>query len=393
MKWTIVGAFVAAVTGVLFGLGLTIAELGAYNATPVDFGANENLTRGRRNQPLPKVVLPEGEKYDFGTMKRDTTRSHDFVIRNDGDAPLELTTGETSCKCTISELDNDTLAPGSSTTIRMEWTAITDVGPFRQTAQIKTNDPRRPEFELVIEGRVVLSHRVAPEELAFNDILVSQPTTATVHIYAYDEPQIGVKDYEFLNAATAEYFDFAIEEMPADQVGQEKDAKAGKIGKVTVKPGLPLGEIHQTIRLTLDLPEEPKADILIQGRVVGDITVMGPIKQWNDEYQLLRLGRVKSDQGAKSQGMYFLVKGEHREGLNFKVKSVEPEFLKVHIDPPQETTSASLVRVPFTVEAPPGSPPGEHNGTLNRPFGKVEVETGHPTSPRLLFNVSLVVER
>ncbi|MCU0880179.1 MAG: DUF1573 domain-containing protein, partial [Pirellulaceae bacterium] len=46
--------------------------------------------------PLAKVV--NGERYDFGTMDRYATQSHSFIIANDGDEPLILKLGKTTCK-------------------------------------------------------------------------------------------------------------------------------------------------------------------------------------------------------------------------------------------------------------------------------------------------------
>src|SRR5262245_52451963 len=42
--------------------------------------------------------------YNFGTMQRGTTKSHEFVVHNIGDAPLTLANGGTTCKCTIGDV-------------------------------------------------------------------------------------------------------------------------------------------------------------------------------------------------------------------------------------------------------------------------------------------------
>src|SRR4051812_32552624 len=54
-----------------------------------------------KSEKLPRAVAEEA-KYNFGTMQRGTSKSHDFVIKNVGEAPLKLRAGTTSCKCTLS---------------------------------------------------------------------------------------------------------------------------------------------------------------------------------------------------------------------------------------------------------------------------------------------------
>src|SRR5579872_2905137 len=51
--------------------------------------------------PYPKAVIEETE-FEFGRMEVGEERSHAFIIRNEGEAPLLLKKGKTTCKCTMS---------------------------------------------------------------------------------------------------------------------------------------------------------------------------------------------------------------------------------------------------------------------------------------------------
>src|SRR5690606_1091071 len=50
------------------------------------------------------VTLPEfridATSYDFGVMERGSSKSHTFKVTNDGQGPLQIAVGATSCKCT-----------------------------------------------------------------------------------------------------------------------------------------------------------------------------------------------------------------------------------------------------------------------------------------------------
>ena len=42
------------------------------------------------NEPAPKAVV-EIDSYDFGTVLEGNNVMHEFVIKNEGDAPLDIT--------------------------------------------------------------------------------------------------------------------------------------------------------------------------------------------------------------------------------------------------------------------------------------------------------------
>src|SRR5262245_20541071 len=66
--------------------------------------------------PYPKTVIDRTE-FDFGRMEVGDEESHEFTIRNEGEAPLVLKKGPTTCLCTISDIPNNTVEPGKSATV------------------------------------------------------------------------------------------------------------------------------------------------------------------------------------------------------------------------------------------------------------------------------------
>ena len=380
----------SAALGIGLGVGLTWAELGPFSRPPKGLGLDEPVPSDR---PLPRVVVTGDDTHDFGRMERDSTRSHTFAIRNDGDAPLKLVKRSTSCKCTTSLLENEMVLPGKTAQITLEWTTITDAADFRQTATIETNDPRRQFLTLTIHGKVTHSHKVAPEELAFTRVQASEGAHQDLYVYSYGESELSISGHEFLESATTDFFGLEISPMPEELLKKEDGARAGKIARVVLKPGLPLGPLHQTIRLRLNLPDEPVVEIPIMGEVIGDLTVVGPRSQWNDELQVLTLGTIKSRVGAKSRGMYLLVKAEDREQLKLQVRDVAPPILKFSFDEPRELAGRGLLQIPFTVEVPPDAPIGDYSGTIRGNAGHVQIETGIANSPRLRLIVKFTVEK
>ena len=70
--------------------------------------------------PWPKAVFDRKE-FNFGRMEVGDKGTHDFTVRNEGDAPLILRQGQTTCQCTISEVENNRIEQGQSATIKLTW--------------------------------------------------------------------------------------------------------------------------------------------------------------------------------------------------------------------------------------------------------------------------------
>ena len=63
----------------------------------------------------------EFTRYDPGYMQVGDTQQHTFVVRNIGNAPLQLTPGQPSCKCTVSEFSTEPVPPGESREVLLTW--------------------------------------------------------------------------------------------------------------------------------------------------------------------------------------------------------------------------------------------------------------------------------
>src|SRR5438045_6779062 len=107
-------------------LSICAAALGvaaAWGATRYEFRKSEQVVPARSGSvPQAKVVVEGGNTFNFGMMQLGQTRSHTFVLRNIGDAPLELKAGHPSCKCTVSEFSTDPVPPGETREVLITWT-------------------------------------------------------------------------------------------------------------------------------------------------------------------------------------------------------------------------------------------------------------------------------
>jgi hypothetical protein len=100
----------------------------------------------------PKAVAVEPIK-DAGTVAKGEKIVHDFAIRNDGDAPLEITNVHPACGCTVAEFDK-TIAPGQTGKVHAVVDTVTFNGPIAKGVTVFTNDPDTPQLELTVRAKV-----------------------------------------------------------------------------------------------------------------------------------------------------------------------------------------------------------------------------------------------
>jgi hypothetical protein len=380
--------FVAAVIGISAGAAAAYIQARLdVNAESLPPGLSDGESVAETVVKGPRAVVEEPH-FQFGTMQRGTTRSHNFTIRNAGTAPLTLSVGETSCKCTLGDVTNKPIPPGESTHVRLEWSAKSDQGPFRQSAIVETNDSLMAKIELTIEGEILEASGVVPPDLMFDKIAAGESKSAEVYVMSMLQDELEVSEASLTDAATRDKFDVRVEPVERDELPSES-AKAGVKITVTAKAGLPVGRFDQWLALRTNMPEAEKLEIPVIGRVVGDISVHG--MGWNEDQGVLIIGRVKSSEGRKAK-LNIVVRGPDASGTTFSLHSKDPEELKVTLAEPK-VLKETLVHVPLEIEVPAGTGPMVRLETSQGEAGRIVLKTNHPTIKELVLGVRFAVER
>lgn len=337
----------------------------------------------------PKVVVSE-ETYDFGSMDSETTREHEFVFTNTGDAPLKLTKGDSTCKCTVSNVDGTEIPPGGSAKVRIQWTAKNMSGPFRQNATIHTNDPAKPRVTLSLVGRITSKARAEPSELVFTRLSPGEEVEGKVRLYGYLADQtLEVTRFDLSDKTLADRFEVSHRPLTADEVKEETDAKSGVHVRILIKPGLPLGKFEQRITFQTNLKDFEKIEVPVRGAVVSDISVAA--KEWNDELGVLMLGTISSREGAE-RTFNIMVRGPHSRQVKFETEEVYPPQLRVKIGETVELGGGAMTKTPVIIQIPKGSHPADHSGSEQARLGRILLKTNHPQSPQLRVYVRFAIE-
>jgi hypothetical protein len=387
--WVVTGFAVC--LGAAVGGGIATLEAATRPWRAGDFA----VASSRPSGPAPRVEVPETQ-FAFGTVGVGAKGSHEFLIRNVGEAPLELTKGATSCTCTVSDFEEKeggstgakVVPPGESTKLNVQWRGKGDGGPFRQQASVLTNDPARPQIAFVVEGTVVPTYKAIPNVITLPKLSTSSSEQATLMVFTFGKEQPTLDSLSVTDEKTAQLYSLASSPLEAAELAAETGATGGFRITANIRPGLPIGPLRQTIKVVFRMPEEVTAEIPVDGSVSGDLALAGTA--WDSSREALLLGTVSSRSGAETK-LFLTAKGPHRAEIRPVVREVVPEALQIVIGEGKPVGSGNVIRIPISITIPPGSTPANHICSEQAPSGKIVLDTGHPDSPTLTIPICIAI--
>jgi hypothetical protein len=337
-----------------------------------------------------KLVIEGGTTYNFHEMDRHAKGEHEFVFRNAGTTPIGLQKGQTTCKCTMAEMKDGELLPGESIGIKLSWEAKTGESDFSQSAEIiTTNYPQQPIIRLHVYGKIIDALRTDRPSLSLGSLSASEDAVGRFKLYCFrgDEP-LAIVSHEFTAKDKASFFSAEFRPLTAEELAAEPSAKSGVEGTIHVQAGLPLGNLGQAIKLTTNLPKTSPLALPIEGRVVGDIMVVGPGAV--SDQNMIRLGDAKSAVG-KTVKLHLVVKGPYHNDTRLTLTSVKPEGeLQAELGE-AATDNPAVTRYPLTVTIPAGAKPATHLGTTEETAGVLKITTTHPQIKEFVILVRYAV--
>lgn len=379
-SWFAVGLFV--VLGVALGATAAFLPAGLGTTSGESKIVAPDLPPADGPQPVVKVDDPD---FDFGIMERNASGSHTFTFSNVGDYPLVLKAGETTCKCTLSQVTDEKVAPGKATDVTLTWEAKTEESRFRQTATILTNDPRRQRVELTVSGRVGRSIEVQPPELVFSSVTPEETPTGELVVYSFTQEDFAIKGHELLKEDIAKFFDISVEAIDKSELAPE--ALSGQRVKVALKPGLPFGRMEQVLRLNTNMAGVPSPEVIILGSVSNGVSVLGG--DWDPNSEMIKLGAVPKRSGA-TRTLKLLVRGPRRHEVRFEPLACTPEFIEVSVGEAVDVGNA--VQVPVTFTIPPDSPNVAYFGSKQGGYGEIRLNSNNDEIGEVRLRMRFAIE-
>jgi hypothetical protein len=111
----------------------------------------------------PKAQVPE-TTFDFGEIFEDRELTHTFVIKNIGDALLEIKDIDSDCACTAAESDRR-IPPGGQGRIKLTIAPYSVLRKFAKKTKVFFNDPDQREVVLTMKGEAKPFIEIQPSHI------------------------------------------------------------------------------------------------------------------------------------------------------------------------------------------------------------------------------------
>ncbi|MFH0864612.1 MAG: DUF1573 domain-containing protein [Bacteroidota bacterium] len=92
--------------------------------------------------------------HDYGTVQKGADGNCEFAFKNTGNEPLVLSNVTTSCGCTVPSWPKEPILPGSSGTIKVNYTKMGNPGTISKQITVMSN-ATNGTIVLSIKGTVV----------------------------------------------------------------------------------------------------------------------------------------------------------------------------------------------------------------------------------------------
>ncbi len=222
-------------------------------------------TESKDEEKAPRLTIVEPVK-DYGTVPKGDKLEWAFVVKNTGDADLQIIAAKPGCGCTVADFDK-VIKPGATGKVTAHVDTTSFAGPIAKSVTLETNDPNTPTAQLTLHAIVKPYVEAYPAGFVRYTLLQGDADSQTVTLYSEeDEP-----------------FEITRIEVPGDYVKatfakiDKKEDLAPNVGrpgqnqyKVTITVGGPdvkIGPLADKIHIYTNSKHQPEYPISISGIV------------------------------------------------------------------------------------------------------------------------------
>jgi len=314
--------------------------------------------------------------YDFGEVWSGDKVEHDFIIHNDGDAVLKITSVRAGCGCTATKHDK-TIEPGKTGKVHTVLNTRGQRKEMRKPVYIYTDDPNNKRFTLTLKGKVKARVKMEPTAGAQFGIVRGKPAdpitvklTNNTSTPMKIEPAAPGKEHEIFKAAIKEIepgkvYDVTVTAQGPFQLGRKYYARLSFSTGIKEEPRVTIG-----CRLSSPRELEISRKSFMLGAVPPrDMSHFTDIT-YNGEGQLNLLSAVSTHEAVKpiiktlEPGRKYRVAWRLPKGLD--ISSDKPIHVKIATDYEKQRE----IDIPIRVRAPRRTNPRTSSVSAESLIGK-----------------------
>ena len=117
--------------------------------------APEAGSEKEKSPPAQGLPPADGMSWDFGVVTEGMVLEHEFFFENGSEREVRITGINTSCGCTASRAEKESLLPGERTPITVMLNTKGYRGSIKQSVFVHTDDPARPVLRYIIRAQIL----------------------------------------------------------------------------------------------------------------------------------------------------------------------------------------------------------------------------------------------
>ena len=299
-------------------------------------------------------AVPVDPNFDAGTVPKGEQITHDFVIKNEGTATLEITRAEPGCGCTVANFDKQ-IAPGQTGKVHAVLDTTGFSGPISKGITVYTSDPDNPQITLIVKATIEPHISMKPGYARFLSVQ-GESTVGTISqtIWSPDGT-----DFTLLSVTSPfPYIKVEYREAKADErQGTDLKGRQWKVDLTLDNVAAPVGSLADYIQVVTDHPKQKTIQIPVSGFIRPILAVTPPAGDF---------GRVEVKEAIKKS---FNVRNFATEAIKLTtIENTMAQGLEAQIDPIEEGREY-MIRLVLKPDAPKG--PFEATLTLKTDSAKI----------------------
>src|SRR4051794_37454402 len=148
----------------------------------------------KESEKAPRLTIIEPVK-DYGTIPKGEKLDWGFVVKNTGDADLQIIAAKPGCGCTVADFDK-VIKPGETGKVTAHVDTAAFAGPIAKTVTLETNDPTTPTSQLTIHAVVKPYVEAFPAGFVRFNLLQGDADAQAVTIYSDEDDPFQITSVE-----------------------------------------------------------------------------------------------------------------------------------------------------------------------------------------------------
>ena len=195
--------------------------------------------------------------YDFGASDGEKAVEHSFVLKNEGNAPIEITKVQACCGASA-DATAKTIQPGSNTTVKASYSLHGRSGRQWKSIYVHSTDPNRSIMDLKFTGIVTPAVDIQPASMDFGSMSSDSKMEKEVRIVSVSNIVFHITNI----VSTATWFKVEYQELHLTNTHSIS---------VTTMPPFFDGVLRGTIQVQTDNSQHSRLEIPVTGLCSRDI--------------------------------------------------------------------------------------------------------------------------